>query len=111
MTWVRREPDVHVAGDTGGDIQVGEAYDARWTRPLDDGLTALVSRRLAEIDFLNSHERHDETDRASWTRTADDRRLAHLAASVDQLTRVAQVAADVDRAERTDADDDVDEVI
>ncbi len=49
IAWVRRDPEVHVAGDTGGDIQVGEAYDARWTRPLEDGLTAMVSRAYYAI--------------------------------------------------------------
>lgn len=47
--WVRREPAVHVAGDTGGDVQVSEAYDARWTRDLADGMTALVSRAFYAI--------------------------------------------------------------
>ncbi len=47
--WERREPAVHVAGDTGGDIQASEAYDARWTRPIGDGLTAMVSRSYYAI--------------------------------------------------------------
>ncbi len=47
--WVRREPAVHVAGDVGGDVQASEAYDARWTRDLRDGLTAMVTRTCYAI--------------------------------------------------------------
>ena len=47
--WVRREPAVSTGIDWGGDVQVGDAFDARWTRSLDDGLTAMVSRTYYAI--------------------------------------------------------------
>lgn len=47
--WQAAEPFVGIAGDCGGDSQIGEAYSARWWRPLkgDDGpLYAVVDRRF-----------------------------------------------------------------
>lgn len=45
MTWRRREPAVFEGdGVPGGDFQVSEAYSTRWTRLLEDGLTAVVIR-------------------------------------------------------------------
>lgn len=71
--WARREPAVHVAGDTGGDVQVGEAYDARWTRPLDGGLTAMVSRAYYAIrEPVTGHlELERQTEYLACTDVAD----------------------------------------
>jgi hypothetical protein len=45
MTWQRREPAVYEGdGLPGGDSQISEAYSARWTRPLEGGLHAVVTR-------------------------------------------------------------------
>lgn len=42
--WVRCEPEVSPGGDCAGDYQVSDAYNARWTAPLPNGLNALVTR-------------------------------------------------------------------
>ncbi len=41
--WQRVQPDVCNAGDVGGDVQVGEAYNVRWQRMLPDGNTAMIT--------------------------------------------------------------------
>ncbi len=41
---MRADPPVFAAGDVGGDAQVGDAYSARWTRPLPDGTWGVVDR-------------------------------------------------------------------
>jgi hypothetical protein len=46
--WQRCEPAVSPAGDVGGDIQASDAWDARWQRPLPDGMTAMVTRAFYE---------------------------------------------------------------
>jgi hypothetical protein len=43
-TWQRCEPAVSLGGDCGGDVQVSDAFDARWQRQLPDGTTALITR-------------------------------------------------------------------
>lgn len=60
--WVRREPDVAPGIDWGGDVQVGEAWDARWSRDLGDGMTAFVSRTTYPIKpaKVRELERTDE---------------------------------------------------
>ncbi len=52
MTWERRYPLVAAAGDVGGDQQVGEAWDARWVRELDNARWSVVTRAyyVAESD-------------------------------------------------------------
>lgn len=42
--WERQLPLAGRAGDVGGDVQVGEAFGARWARRLDGGLWAVVTR-------------------------------------------------------------------
>ncbi|GAA0719729.1 hypothetical protein Drose_06030 [Dactylosporangium roseum] len=42
--WQRRSPEVAVAGQVGGDWQIGVAYDAKWARLLPGGLWAIVIR-------------------------------------------------------------------
>ncbi len=42
--WVRQQPYADKAGPVGGDIQVGEAFNARWIRALPDGTFAVVTR-------------------------------------------------------------------
>jgi len=42
--WQRSEPTVAPAGDCGGDVQVSDAWSARWRHELSDGATALVTR-------------------------------------------------------------------
>jgi hypothetical protein len=44
MSWQLNDPPVGVAGDIGGDGQVTEAYEARWSHHLADGSVALVTR-------------------------------------------------------------------
>ncbi len=61
-------------------------------------------RRLAEIDFLCSPERREANGPHRETRAADAQRIEYLTTSVDRLTRIAQVAADVSRDEQVRAD-------
>ena len=42
--WQRCLPEVCQAGDVGGDVQVSDAWEARWQRQLPDGHTARVTR-------------------------------------------------------------------
>lgn len=49
--WARREPRASPA-DSGSDCQVGEAWEARWTRPLADGTWAAVIRTV----FIGKHD-------------------------------------------------------
>lgn len=45
MTWQRREPAIFDGdGQPGGDLQTSEAYSVRWTRPIENGLYAFVTR-------------------------------------------------------------------
>lgn len=41
--WVRHEPVAAPAGDVGGDLQVSEAFSARWSKP-SKGMFAVVTR-------------------------------------------------------------------
>lgn len=60
MTWRRREPLIFDGdGQPGGESQISEAYSARWTCPLVDGLTAVVTRYYyvaAEVGPLRVEE-------------------------------------------------------
>lgn len=44
MTWQRINPLVSEAGDVGGDFQISLAFSARWTRQLEGGLHAVITR-------------------------------------------------------------------
>lgn len=48
--WQRAEPLVGPGGDCGGDIQAGDAYNARWLQPRADGGTAMVTRSYYVAD-------------------------------------------------------------
>lgn len=48
--WTRVEPHAFEAGDAGGDRQTTTAYATRWTRPLADGMFAVVTRTCYGID-------------------------------------------------------------
>lgn len=43
--WERVQPDVFPAGDAAGEDQVGEAWSARWKRPLTLGVDAAPATR------------------------------------------------------------------
>jgi hypothetical protein len=60
--WQRCEPEVMSGGDCGGDCQIGDAFDARWTAPLPGGLHALVTRYfyIVERDGLTYIEQQIE---------------------------------------------------
>jgi hypothetical protein len=50
--WTRAHPDVGVTGDCGGDVQASEAYNMRWTQPLPDGNTAVITRSFyAAVEY------------------------------------------------------------
>lgn len=77
--------------------------DPRTATPLPLDARAIgeeILARMCELDYLNSPERREESGQYRETRAADDVRASILAASIDRLTRIAQVAATL---EHTDA--------
>lgn len=73
-TWQREQPLVGNGGDPGGDRQVSEAFDARWTAKLADGTIAMITRSwyVAEDDGENYIECQTEYLHCSDQRAPGD---------------------------------------
>jgi hypothetical protein len=112
--WQRQLPLVGAGGDCGGDVQVSDAWDARWCKPLTDGTTALVTRSFYIIDesmegvgpfrlerrteYLICADPADPGGTEEWSDYIDE----IVAEDVDPCDRGGVAAAAADAAEPTD---------
>lgn len=65
--WVQVRPFVQAAGDVGGDIQVGEAYAACWTRQLADGPYGAVTRSCFPAEMHGTRYLECDTEYLVYT--------------------------------------------
>lgn len=106
MEWTRCTPEASQGGNCGGDVQVGDVWDARWSRPLDDGTTAMVTRSFypakqgcqkwleRRTEYLICSDPADPGGTETWSELSFGDLRADLDAKQEALSATAPTDAD-----------------